>query len=133
MVWNAHVQLHILLFWYVLDEHSCTFSGARVSHVCGVLLKFMSSLRLQFVSLWSTQKGWNNPKLSISIQYVIENVYLKRGEYHLQVSFYTKGNELILILSFTQQVHRPIGGPIGRPDTQANKTMDFNQIYLRQI
>ena len=67
MVWNAHVQLHILVFWYVLDEHSCTFPGARVSHVCRVLLKFMSSLRPQFVSLWSTRKGCNNPKYQYSV------------------------------------------------------------------
>ena len=37
---------------------------------------------------------------SISIQYVIENVCLKRGEYHLQFSFYTRENEVIL--SFTK-------------------------------
>ena len=37
---------------------------------------------------------------SISIQYVIENVCLKRGEYLPQFSFYTRENELIF--SFTQ-------------------------------
>ena len=52
---------------------------------------------------------------SISIQCVIENVCLKRGEYLLQFSFYTRENELILILSFTDE------------------TMDLHQIYSRQI
>ena len=86
-------QLDFLLFWLVLVEHSSMFRQARFrSRLLGTI---KDDVELEG-SVWLSHRHGKIVTIpSISIQYVIENVCLKRGEYHLQFSFYTRENELI--------------------------------------